>query len=182
MSRIGKKVRPIPAGVTADVKNDVLVIKGPKGELRQTLHPHVTVVIEGGNISVRVKDEENKKDRALWGTTSSIIENMIDGVTKGFKRDLEINGVGYKVAMKGANLSLDVGFNNPVELKPLSGVKFSVDKNIITIEGIDKQLVGEMAAQLRRVRKPEPYKGKGIKYAEETIRRKAGKTASKAAS
>jgi len=182
MSRIGKKIRPIPAGVTVDVKNDILTIKGPKGELIQELHPHVTVVIEGGNISVKVNSEEDKKDRSLWGTFSSITENMIEGVTKGFKRELEINGVGYKVAMKGANLSLDVGYNEPVEVKPLPGIKFSADKNLITVEGIDKQLVGEMAAQIRRVRKPEPYKGKGIKYVEEVIRRKAGKTASKAAS
>jgi len=182
MSRIGKKIRPIPAGVTADIKNDILTIKGPKGQLSQILHPHVTVVIEGGNIAVQVKNEEDKKDRALWGTMSSIIENMLVGVTQGFKRELEINGVGYKVAMKGANLSLEVGYNEPVEVKPLPGIKFSADKNVIVVEGIDKQQVGEMAAQIRRVRKPEPYKGKGIKYKEEIVRRKAGKTAGKAAS
>jgi len=182
MSRIGKQPRKLPTGVTADIKNSVLTIKGPKGELQLIIHPHVTVVNDGGVLTVKVDDENYVKDRALWGTVSSIIENMIEGVTNGFKKELEINGVGYKAGMKGTNLSLEVGYNNPVEVKPLPGIKFSVDKNIITVEGFDKQAVGEMAAQIRSVRKPEPYKGKGIKYLTEIIRRKAGKTATKAAS
>lgn len=181
MSRIGKKIRILPTGVTAEVKGLELVVKGPKGELRQPLHHHVTVVISGAEVSVQVADGENKRDRALWGTFSSIIENMIAGVTVGFKRQLEVNGVGFKVSVKGANLNLDVGFSHPIEVKPLPGIKFSVDKNIITVEGNDKQVVGEMAATVRRVRKPEPYKGKGIKYVEEVLRRKAGKTAAKTA-
>lgn len=181
MSRIGKKIRTLPAGVTAEVKSGVLVVKGPKGELKQALHPHVTVVIKDGAITTEVVNGEAVRDRALWGTFSSIIENMIEGVSTGFKRQLEINGVGYKATVKGANLVLEVGFSHTVEVKPLVGVKFSVDKNIITVEGSDKQQVGEMAATIRRVRKPEPYKGKGIKYVEETIVRKAGKTAAKAA-
>jgi len=181
MSRIGKKVRELPAGVSAEVKGTELVVKGPKGELKQALHPHVTVVINGTSVTTQVANGENKRDRALWGTFSSIIENMIEGVTKGFKRQLEVNGVGFKASLKGADLKLEVGFSHPIEVKPLAGIKFSVEKNIVTVEGIDKQLVGEMAAIVRRVRKPEPYKGKGIKYVEETLRRKAGKTAAKAA-
>lgn len=181
MSRIGKKIRTIPAGVTAVVTGNELAVKGPKGELRLTIHPRVTVAVSDGKVAVTVANEELKKDRALWGTTSSIIENMLEGVTAGFKKQLEVNGVGFKVSAKGANLLLEVGFTNPVEVKPLPGIKFSVDKNVITVEGADKQVVGEMAAQIRSIRKPEPYKGKGIKYLEEVLRRKAGKTAAKAA-
>lgn len=181
MSRIGKKIRVLPAGVTAELKGAELIVKGPKGELRERIHSRVTVVINGTEVTVQVVNGENKRDRALWGTFSSLIENMIEGVTTGFKKKLEINGVGYKAALKGANLVLEVGFSNPVEVKPMDGVKFSVEKNIITVEGSNKQQVGEMAAMIRRVRKPEPYKGKGIKYIDEVIRRKAGKTAAKAA-
>lgn len=181
MSRIGKKIRKLPAGVTAEMKGNRLVVTGPKGELKQTIHPRVTVVIKDGEISTQVVNAENTHDRALWGTFSSIIENMVEGVTTGYKKQLEINGVGFKATVKGAALSLEVGFSHPVEVKPMAGVSFKVEKNIITVEGTDKQLVGEMAAMIRRVRKPEPYKGKGIKYIEETIVRKAGKTAAKTA-
>lgn len=181
MSRIGKKIRTLPAGVTAEVKNGELVVKGPKGELRERIHPRVTIVVNGSEVTTQVVNGENKRDRALWGTFSSLIENMIDGVTTGFKKQLEINGVGFKAALKGTNLHLEVGYTNAVEVKPLPGVKFTVEKNIITVEGASKQQVGEMAATIRRVRKPEPYKGKGIKYIDEVIRRKAGKAAAKAA-
>lgn len=181
MSRIGKKIRTLPAGVTLEVQGSDIVVKGPKGALKQKLHPRVTVVIKGSEVTVQVVNGENKRDRALWGTFSSIIENMIEGVTAGFKKQLEINGVGYKATLKGTSLSLDVGYSNPVEVKPLAGITFKVEKNVITVEGTDKQLVGEMAAIIRKVRKPEPYKGKGIKYIDEVIHRKAGKTAAKAA-
>ena len=181
MSRIGKKIRTIPAGVTASVTGDTLIVKGPKGELKMKIHPRVTVVVAEGQVTVKVANELLKKDRALWGTFSSIIAGMIKGVTEGFKKELEINGVGYKAAVKGTSLILEVGFNNPVEIKPEPGIKFAVEKNKITVEGFDKQLVGEMAARIRAVRKPEPYKGKGIKYSDEIVRRKAGKTAAKAA-
>jgi large subunit ribosomal protein L6 len=181
MSRIGKKIRKLPTGVTLEVQNGEIVVKGPKGTLKQKLHPRVTVVNNAGEVTVQVVNGENKRDRALWGTFSSIIENMIEGVTNGFKKQLEINGVGYKALLKGTNLSLEVGFNDPVEVKPLTGITFKVEKNLITVEGADKQMVGEMAAIVRRVRKPEPYKGKGIKYVDEVIHRKAGKTAAKAA-
>lgn len=181
MSRIGKKIRVLPAGVTAEVKAGEIIIKGSNGELRQILHPHVTIVIGAGEITVKIANEESKRDRALWGTFSSIIENMITGVTEGFKKKLEINGVGFKAALKGATLALEAGFTHPVEVVPPAGIKFTVEKNIITVAGADKQLVGEIAAQVRRVRKPEPYKGKGIKYLDEVLRRKAGKTAAKTA-
>lgn len=182
MSRIGKKNLTIPAGVTVDIRNGEIKIKGPKGELVQRIHPHITISQAPEGLTVRVVHETNKKDRALWGTFASLLENMIEGVTNGFKKQLEINGVGYKASLKGPHLSLEVGFSHPVEIAPPSAaVKFAVEKNIITVEGIDKQIVGEVAAQIRNVRKPEPYKGKGIKYVDEVIRRKAGKTAAKAA-
>ncbi len=181
MSRIGKKVRNIPQGVTVDVKGDELVIKGPKGELRLKLHPRVTVVVSDGKVTVSVVNPENTKDNSLWGTFSSIIENMLEGVTVGFKKQLEINGVGYKASLKGQDLILEVGFSHSVELKPATGIKFEVEKNIITVSGSDKQMVGEMAAQIRSTKKVEPYKGKGIKYIDEVVRRKAGKTAAKGA-
>ncbi|HSR88831.1 MAG TPA: 50S ribosomal protein L6 [Candidatus Udaeobacter sp.] len=181
MSRIGKKNITIPAGVTAGVEKNEVYVKGPKGELRLALHPRVTVAFEQNVITVSVISENNKQDRSLWGTFSSLIASMVKGVTEGFKKQLEINGVGYKAGMKGTNLILEVGFSHPVEVKPVAGVKFAVEKNVITVEGADKQLVGEMAAQIRKVKKPEPYKGKGIKYITEVVRRKAGKTAAKGA-
>ncbi|OGH91141.1 MAG: 50S ribosomal protein L6 [Candidatus Magasanikbacteria bacterium RIFOXYD2_FULL_39_9] len=181
MSRIGKKVITIPAGVTVSIEKDQVAVKGPKGELKLKLHPRVVVVCDKNEVTTQVVNENNKQDRALWGTFSSLVINMVKGVTEGFKKELEINGVGYKAAMKGTNLMLEVGFSHPVEIKPAAGVKFAVDKNLITIEGVDKQMIGEMAAQIRSIRKPEPYKGKGIKYVTEVIRRKAGKTAAKGA-
>lgn len=181
MSRIGKKIRKIPQGVTVEIKGDDLVIKGPKGELHQKLHPRVTVSTADGQLTVSVVNEENTKDKALWGTFSSIIENMLEGVTTGFKKQLEINGVGYKANLKGQDLVLEVGFSHTVEIKPAAGIKFEVEKNIISVSGNDKQMVGEMAAQIRSTKKVEPYKGKGIKYVGEVVRRKAGKTAAKGA-
>lgn len=178
MSRIGKKKRIIPAGVTVAVVKDEVAVKGPKGELKLKLHPRVSIAVEGGAATVSVNGND-KGSLALWGTFSAILGNMIKGVTDGFKKQLEINGVGYKAAMKGDTLSLEVGYSHPVVIKPEPGIKFSVEKNIINVEGSDKQRVGELAAQIRQTRKPEPYKGKGIKYAGEIIRRKAGKTAAK---
>ena len=179
MSRIGKTIREIPEGVSVEVKDGILVVKGKNGQLQQKLHPCTTVVVEGKNALVKIENENDKEQVALWGTFSSILGNMIIGVTEGFKKQLEINGVGYKVKMNGDDLELEVGYSHPVEFKVKEGIKFSVEKNVITIEGIDKQLVGEVAANIRKIRKPEPYKGKGIKYMDEVIRRKAGKTASK---
>lgn len=181
MSRIGKIQRIIPSGVSANMEKNILVIKGPKGQLSLKINPEATIVVADNSVSVDVVNKKSKKNRAVWGTYSSIIDNMICGVTTGFKKQLEINGVGYKANMKGVDLVLEVGYSHPIVIKPPTGIKFTVEKNLITIEGFDKQLVGEQAAQIRRVRKPEPYKGKGIKYIDEVIRRKAGKTAGKGA-
>ncbi|OGH87499.1 MAG: 50S ribosomal protein L6 [Candidatus Magasanikbacteria bacterium RIFOXYC2_FULL_42_28] len=181
MSRVGKKIRTIPAGVIVTVEKGQLKVAGPKGELKLKLHPHITVVATDGQVTVTVANVDDSKDRALWGTFSSLIGNMITGVTVGFKKNLNISGVGFKAAMKGADLSLEVGFSHPVEVKAVPGIKFSVEKDNISVEGFDRQLVGELAARIRSIRKVEPYKGKGIKYVGEIVRRKAGKTAAKAA-
>lgn len=177
MSRIGKQPVTISAGVELGVKDRVVSVKGPKGALTFALHPHATVVIEGGTATVSVKNPEDKKDNALWGTTRQLIENMIQGVTIGFTKKLEAIGVGYKAAAAGPKLTLEVGFSHPVVVNMPAGISVAVEKNTISISGIDKQMVGEVAAQIRRIRKPEPYKGKGIKYIDEVIRRKAGKAA-----
>ena len=179
MSRVGKIIRKLPSDVTVDLKDGFIVVKGPKGELKLKTHPLVDIVLEDGNVRVQVKNEQDKAERSLWGTYSSLLGGMIQGVSEGFKKQLEINGVGYRVSMKGNDLHLEVGYSHPIDFKCPEGIKFFVDKNIITVEGFDKQVVGEVAAQIRKIRKPEPYKGKGIKYVDEVIRRKAGKTAAK---
>ena len=177
MSRVGKKPIHIPSGVTVDLNGKTLKVKGTKGELTLTVHDHVTLQVENNVISVTVLDGENVKDRALWGLTNRLVSNLITGVSKGFSKQLEINGIGYKASATPAVLKLDVGFSHEVDFSIPKGLTIAVDKNIITISGADKQQVGEIAAQIRRIRKPEPYKGKGIKYVEEVIRRKAGKSA-----
>lgn len=182
MSRIGKKPITLPSGVNVEIGKGTISVKGPKGELKEKLHPRVAVAQSPEGLMVSVPTTSDKLDRALWGTWGSIIKNMIKGVTEGYKKQLEINGVGYKAAMKGANaLVVEAGYSHPVEIETLPGVKLSVEKNIITVEGISKQQVGEMAARIRSIKKPEPYKGKGIRYTDEVVRRKAGKAASKAA-
>ena len=177
MSRVGKKPLAIPAGVQVTVAGEVVKVKGPKGELQQTLHPHVSLKIAGSELTVDVKDENNLKDRALWGLFRRLVENMVVGVTKGYEKKLEVNGVGYKAAVAGKTLKLDVGYSHDVDFPIPAGITMSVEKNVVTVAGIDKQLVGETAAKIRAVRKPEPYLGKGIKYVDEVIIRKAGKTA-----
>lgn len=179
MSRIGKKIHKIENGVTAKIVGNELIVTGPKGELRQVIHPRITINIKGDELTVATSNESVKKDRALWGTMSSLAGNMIKGVTTGYKKELEVNGVGFKISIKGSILVLEVGFSHLVEFPIPENVNITVEKNIIAVEGIDKQLVGETAAQIRAIKKPEPYKGKGIKYVDEVIRRKAGKTAAK---
>jgi large subunit ribosomal protein L6 len=181
MSRIGKKIRVLPNGVTAEVKGSLVVVKGTLGELTLDLPMGVEVSVNDNEITVAVKNEEDQRERALWGTMSSLIENMLVGVSAGFKKELEVNGVGFKVALKGKDLDMRLGFSHPVEVKAPSGITFAVAKNVITVSGVDKQLVGETAANIRKLKKPEPYKGKGIKYTDEVIRRKVGKAAAKAA-
>lgn len=179
MSRIGKKTIEIPQGVNVEIKDKTIFVQGSKGKLERKINDLITVNKNDNFLSVSVKKEEDKKERSLWGTYASHIQNMIDGVTKGFTKVLEINGVGYKVAMQGKDLKLELGFSHPVIFKIPEVVEVKVEKNQITLFSADKELLGITAAEIRALRKPEPYKGKGIKYLDEIIRKKAGKTASK---
>lgn len=175
MSRIGKKPVTIPSGVTVDYKDETLKVKGPKGELVLTIHPKVMVNKTDSEIVVSVKRPENKSERALWGLFRALINNMVTGVTTGFTKILEINGVGYKAAITGNKLVLTLGYSHPIEMIVPAGIEAKIEKNTITLTGADRQAVGQFAAIVREQRKPEPYKGKGIKYNDEVIRRKAGK-------
>lgn len=177
MSRVGKAPITLPSGVTATVANHVLTVKGPKGELHRTFKNDVVVKIEDGQMSVAKSEQDSKNADAMWGLYRSLFANMVTGVSEGFSKKLEINGVGYRASVSGNKLMLSLGFSHPVEYPLPSGITASVEGNVITVMGADKELVGEVAAQIRRFRKPEPYKGKGIKYSDETIRRKAGKAA-----
>lgn len=177
MSRIGKLPIEIPQGVEVKLEENKIIVKGPKGELIQAIHPKVKVSIENNNIIVKIGDMEDKLEKSLWGTTRRIISNMVHGVTVGFQKQLEAIGVGYKVALSGNKLILNVGYSHPVEYVLIPGIQASVEKNTITISGADKQQVGQVASEIRSIRKPEPYKGKGIKYSDEVIIRKAGKAA-----
>jgi len=181
MSRIGKRPVPIPKGVTATLDGHRLTIKGPKGELARTFHTDMMLAVEEGNVVVKRPSDESRH-KALHGLTRTLVANMVDGVTKGFSKALEIQGVGYKAEPKPFGVQLVVGFSHPVPYHAPQGVKISVENNVLVkIEGIDKELVGQVAAELRNVRPPEPYKGKGIRYVGEQVRRKAGKTAQAAA-
>lgn len=175
MSRIGKQPIVLPAGVTASVDQGVITVKGPKGELKQELHPHVLVEPLDGVLSVTVLDSTEKQDRALWGLFRALLQNMVTGVFQGFEKKLEVNGVGYKAQVSGKKLVLNLGYSHPIDFPFPDDITIAVEKNMITISGVDKQQVGEIAAQIRAFRKPEPYKGKGIKYIDEHIRRKVGK-------
>lgn len=175
MSRIGKKPVVIPADVTVELKDETLKIKGPKGELVLTLHPKVLIEHKDSEILVSVKKQEDKSERALWGLFRALINNMVVGVTAGFTKVLEINGVGYKAVLSGRKLVLNLGYSHPIEMEVPTGLEAKVEKNVITITGSDRQAVGQFAAVVRSMREPEPYKGKGIKYSDEVIRRKAGK-------
>jgi large subunit ribosomal protein L6 len=177
MSRIGRKPVPMPKGVSAQLDGVRITVKGPKGEISRTLHPDLALTVEGETIVVRRPSDENRH-KALHGLTRTLVANMVDGVTKGFAKALEIQGVGYKAEPKPFGVQLVVGFSHPVPYHAPKGIKISVDNNVILkIEGIDKELVGQVAAEIRAIRPPEPYKGKGIRYAGEQVRRKAGKTA-----
>lgn len=175
MSKIGKKAIEIPSGVTVTLgdKNKVTV-KGPKGELVNSFDAEINIAVEGNEVTVTPR-KDIKRLYALWGLTRSLIANMIEGVVKGYEKKLELQGVGYKCALKGNDLDLALGFSHPVLYKAPEGIKFTVEKNIISISGIDKQSVGQTAAEIRKIRKPEPYKGKGVRYVGEQVRRKAGK-------
>jgi len=180
MSRIGKMPIKLPEGIQASIEDGFIIVKNSKGELKQKIHELVIVEIKDGNITVDVKNKDSKKEKAFWGLFRSLINNMVEGLEKGFEKKLEVNGVGYKVSVSGQKLILNVGYSHSVEMEIPEGIKAEVEKNLITISGIDKQKVGEVSANIRKVRKPEPYKGKGIKYLDEIIRRKEGKSAAKA--
>ncbi|MFA5318300.1 MAG: 50S ribosomal protein L6 [Patescibacteria group bacterium] len=177
MSRLGKLPIEIPEKTEVKIQDDFIIIRGPRGELKQKLNPLAKVEIKDKEIIVSVKDEKDKKSRATWGLFRQLINNMVTGVNEHFEKKLEINGVGYRAAVSGNNLTLNVGYSHPVNYKLPEGIYGNVEKNVIIISGADKQLVGEAAAQIRKIRKPEPYKGKGIKYIDEVIRRKVGKAA-----
>jgi large subunit ribosomal protein L6 len=177
MSRIGKKPVPLPQGVTAQASGRTLTVKGPRGEITRTFHAELTVVVEDGAVVVRRPSDESRH-KALHGLSRTLVANMVLGVTGGFSKQLEIQGVGYKAEVKPFGLQLIVGFSHPVKYEAPKGVKLTVDGNtLVKVEGVDKELVGQVAAELRAIRPPEPYKGKGIRYLGEQVRRKAGKTA-----
>ncbi len=180
MSRVGKKPIQIPSGVDVKIEGQTVTVKGPKGELTREINPVVKIAleeVEGGKVvTVAVENESVKNERSQWGTARSVISNLVQGVTEGYEKKLEVNGVGYRVNMSGNKVVLNVGYSHEVPFELPEGVAGAVDGNVITISGADKQIVGEVAANIRKVRKPEPYKGKGIKYIDEVIRRKAGKS------
>ncbi len=179
MSRIGRKPVAIPKGVTVALAGRTLSVKGPRGELSRTFHPDMALSVSGDQVSVARPSDENRH-KALHGLSRTLVQNMVDGVSKGFAKTLEIQGVGYKAEPKPYGVNLVVGYSHPVKYEAPKGIKISVDNNVIVkIEGPDKELVGQVAAELRQVRPPEPYKGKGIRYQGEQVRRKAGKTGAK---
>jgi large subunit ribosomal protein L6 len=177
MSRIGRKPVPVPDAVTVEIGADDIAVKGPKGELRQTFSPDMKVEQEDGVVTI-TRPTDRGEHRALHGLTRSLIANMVEGVTEGFEKRLEIQGVGYRAALKGKKLELALGFSHPVAIDAPEGIDFEVPQPTeIIIKGIDKQLVGQVAADIRKRRPPEPYKGKGIRYKDEQVLRKVGKRA-----
>ena len=176
MSRIGNKVITIPAGVEVNLDDNFATVKGPKGELKQQFDKDMTFNVEGNEITV-VRPSDSKRHRTVHGTTRAILANMVEGVSAGFKKELELIGVGYRAQMQGKKLVLSVGYSHPVEFEEIEGITLGVEGNTkVSIEGINKEVVGQYAAKVRAVRPPEPYKGKGIRYVGEYVRRKEGKT------
>ena len=176
MSRIGNKVITVPAGVEVSIVDNFATVKGPKGELKQQFDKDMTFNIEGNEITV-VRPSDSKRHRTVHGTTRAILANMVEGVSTGFKKELELIGVGYRAQMQGKKLVLSVGYSHPVGFGEIDGIKLGVEGNTkVSIEGINKEVVGQYAAKVRAVRPPEPYKGKGIRYVGEYVRRKEGKT------
>ena len=180
MSRIGRAPIAVPAGVEIKLEdNNVVTVKGPKGTLTQQFHPNMTIAMEGTELHV-TRPNDLKENRALHGLTRSLLHNMVVGVTEGFKKELDVNGVGYRVAMEGSKLVMNLGYSHQVIVSETEGITIDVPApNKIVINGCDKQVVGQFAAEVREKRPPEPYKGKGIKYVDEVIRRKVGKTGAK---
>ena len=179
MSRIGRMPIAVPAGVTVDIaENNHVTVKGPKGTLEKTLPIEMEITLEGAEVIVK-RPNDLKKMKSLHGLTRSLIQNMVTGVTDGYKKTLEVNGVGYRAQKSGKTLTLNLGYSHPVEMIDPEGVETTVEGNNIIVSGIDKEKVGQFAAEIRDKRRPEPYKGKGIKYSDEVIRRKVGKTGKK---
>ena len=176
MSRIGNKPVVIPAGVTIDLKDNTVTVKGPKGELSYTFNQNITLVQNEGEV-VFTRPDDTKENKTIHGTTRAVFNNMVVGVTEGFQRELELIGVGYRAQLQGKKLVLNVGYSHPVEFTPEEGIEIEVPSNTkVIVKGYDKQKAGELAANIRGVRPPEPYKGKGIRYVNEFVRRKEGKT------
>jgi len=179
MSRIGKRPVAVPSGVTVQVNGSTVSTKGPKGELQRTLHPEMAIALDGGAVTV-TRPSDEARHKALHGLTRTLVANMVEGVAKGYQKVLEMQGVGYKAEAKPYGLLVTAGFSHQVEYKAPKGIKCTVDNStIVKIDGADKELVGQVAAEIRAIRPPEPYKGKGIRYQGEQVRRKAGKTGAK---
>jgi large subunit ribosomal protein L6 len=174
MSRVGKKPILIPPGVEIKTEGQRIVVKGPKGEIQREVRPEIKIEVKEGKI-IFSPQQEIKKTNAFWGLTRALIFNMVKGVTDGYEKKLQIEGVGYRAGLEGDSLVLKLGFSHPVKVKQPEGIKFLVEKNIVSISGIDKELVGQSAAKIRKISPPEPYKGTGIRYFGEVVRRKAGK-------
>ncbi|MEK7544922.1 MAG: 50S ribosomal protein L6 [Patescibacteria group bacterium] len=180
MSRIGKKPVQIPNGVTVEIKGNEIKVKGSKGELKLQLHDALIAEMEDKNIVIKKKPGMEEHGKSIYGTTRTLVDNMMNGVTKGFEKKLEIQGVGYRATVGGKKLTLALGFSHPIEFTIPEGITITIDqekKNILTVAGISKQLVGQVSANIRELKKPEPYKGKGIRYVGEYVQRKAGKAA-----
>jgi large subunit ribosomal protein L6 len=179
MSRIGRKPVLVPKGITVELKGRSLAIKGPKGDLERTFHPEMVLSMKDDQITV-ARPSDEARHKALHGLTRTLVQNMVDGVTKGYSKRLEIQGVGYKAEVKPYGLNLALGLSHPVTYRAPKGIKITVENNtLVKVEGADKELVGQVAAELRFLRPPEPYKGKGVRYVGEQVRRKAGKTGAK---
>ena len=175
MSRVGSAPINLPSGVEVKIEGNMVAVKGPKGEIAQEIHGDISVEVEESVINVK-RPTEQKRHKALHGLSRSLVNNMVVGVTKGFEKELVVAGVGYRAAKQGNKLVLTVGYSHPVEMEMPKGIELEVENNKIVVKGVDKQVVGEIAAKIRKVRPPEPYKGKGIRYKDERIRRKEGKT------
>jgi large subunit ribosomal protein L6 len=176
MSRIGKKPIVLPKGVTVDITENTVKVKGPKGELARSFAPEIEIALENGEVVLK-RSSETRQVRALHGTTRAVLSNMVNGVSQGFTKALQVEGVGYKAEMKGKQLVMSLGYSHPIAVDPPAGISFAWDEKarLITVSGIDRELVGQVAANLRAWRPPEPYKGKGLRYQGEQIKRKAGK-------
>lgn len=175
MSRIGKMPVPMPSGVSVDINGQAVKVKGPKGELNREFHERVTIAVEDGEAVVN-REDDTRESRALHGLSRALLANMVEGVANGFKKELEVVGVGYRAQLKGRDIEMQLGFSHPVNFAAPDGITFEVpEPTKIIISGIDKELVGQVAANIRKIRPPEPYKGKGVRYSGEHIRRKAGK-------